>query len=132
MPEPFEQLDYIYMPSRDVAADARHFTETLGAERVFAIDGMGARVAMLALTDAPPFVLLADHVEGEAPILVDRVRDLRAAMSELAGSGWKRGHSLELPMGPAHSFTTPGGQRVAMYERSRPGVVESFRGRRDF
>lgn len=132
MPGPLEQLDYIYMPSRDVASDSRHFTDLLGADLVFAIDGMGARVAMLALTDSPPFVLLADHVEGPAPILVYRVRDLRAAISELEGRGWNRGHSLELPMGPAHSFTAPGGQRVAMYERSRPGVVESFRGRRDF
>ena len=132
MPEPFEQLDYIYMPSREVAADTRHFTEALGAELVFAIDGMGARVAMLALTDAPPYVLLADHVDGEVPILVYRVSDLRAAIKSLEQRGWERGHSLELPMGPAHSFTTPGGQRVAMYQRSRPGVVESFRGRRDF
>jgi len=132
MPEPFEQLDYIYMPSRDVVADTRHFTEVLGAELVFAIDGMGARVAMLALTESPPLVLLADHVEGDTPILVYRVADLRAAMKQLEGRTWKRGHSLELPMGPAHSFTAPGGQRIAMYERSRPGVVESFRGRRDF
>jgi len=132
MPDPFEQLDYIYMPSRDVPADTRHFTEVLGAEMVFAIDGMGARVAMLALSDSPPFLLLADHVEGETPILVYRVGDLRAAIKSLEERGWKRGHSLELPMGPAHSFTTPGGHRVAMYERLRPGVVESFRGRRDF
>ena len=132
MPEPFEQLDYIYMPSRDVVADTRHFTEVLGAELVFAIDGMGARVAMLALTESPPLVLLADHVDGDTPILVYRVADLRAAMKQLEGRAWKRGHSLELPMGPAHSFTAPGGQRIALYERSRPGVVESFRGRRDF
>ena len=132
MPKPFEQLDYVYMPSRDVAADVAHFTEALGAELIFAIDGMGARVAMLARTDSPPFLLLADHVEGEVPILVYRVSDLRAEIAALEVRGWKRGHSLALPMASAHSFTTPGGQRVAMYERSRPGVVESVRGRRDF
>ncbi len=64
---PFEQLDYIYMPSRDVASDVRHFTDVLGAELVFAVDGMGARVAMLSLANSPPFVLLADHVEGDVP-----------------------------------------------------------------
>jgi hypothetical protein len=132
VPTPFEQLDYIYMPSRDVAADVRHFTDVLGAELVFAIDGMGTRVAMLALTDPPPFVLLADHVDGDAPILVYRVSDLRIAITALEKRGWKRGHALELPMGPAHSFVAPGRQRIAMYERTRPGVVESFRGRRDF
>ena len=132
MAAPFEQLDYIYMPSRDVASDVAHFTDVLGAELVFAIDGMGARVAMLAMSDSPPFVLLADHVEGDVPILVYRVADMTAAIKSLEERGWKRGHSLELPMGSAHSFTTPGGHRLAMYERSRPGVVESFRGRRDF
>jgi hypothetical protein len=129
---PFEQLDYVYMPSRDVAADLRYFNDVLGAEVVFAIDGMGTRVAMVTLSDAPPAILLADHVEGEAPILVYRVPDLRNGMSELKERGWKKGRTLELPMGSACSFAAPGGQRIAIYERSRPGVVESFRGRRDF
>jgi hypothetical protein len=132
MAAPFEQLDFVYMPSRDVPADVRYFEESLGAEVVFAIDGMGARVAMLKLAEALPRVLLADHVEGDAPILVYRVADLRTAISTLAGRGWQKGHSLELPMGPAHSFTAPGGQRLAMYEATRPGVVNSFAGRRDF
>jgi hypothetical protein len=30
------------------------------------------------------------------------------------------------------SFTAPGGQRVAIYELTRPGVIETFAGRRDF
>jgi catechol 2,3-dioxygenase-like lactoylglutathione lyase family enzyme len=132
MSRPFDQLDYVYMPSRDVPADVRYFEDVLGAEVVFAIDGMGARVAMLKLAESPPRVLLADHVEGDAPILVYRVADLPAAMAQLAERGWTKGHSLELPMGPAHSFTAPGGQRLALYEATRPGVVDSFAGRRDF
>jgi len=132
MAAPFDQLDFVYMPSRDVAADVRYFEDVLGAEVVFAIDGMGARVAMLKLADSPPRVLLADHVEGDAPILVYRVGDMRAAMASLSERGWKKGHSLELPMGPAHSFAAPGGQRLALYEATRPGVVDSFTGRRDF
>ena len=50
----FEQLDYIYQPSRDVAADVRYFTETLGGTLIFAIEAMGTRVAMVELTDGPP------------------------------------------------------------------------------
>jgi hypothetical protein len=132
MAAPFEQLDFVYMPSRDVASDLRYFSEVLGAEVVFAIDGMGTRVAMVKLSEAPPAILLADHVEGDAPILVYRVPGLRAAMNELKQRGWKKGRTLELPMGPACSFTAPGGQRVAMYERSRPQVVEHFAGQKDF
>ena len=120
----FEQLDFVYMPSRDVPADVRYFTEVLGAELVFAIDGMGTRVAMVELSESPPRVLLADHVEGDVPILVYRVASLRAAMTELAERGWKKARTLELPMGPASSFTAPGGQRLALYE-----AIASGRGR---
>jgi hypothetical protein len=40
--------------------------------------------------------------------------------------------STDLPPGPAFTFRTPGGLRMAIYQPSRPFVVESFRGRRDF
>jgi hypothetical protein len=129
---PFESLDFIYMPSRDVVEDLRYFSDVLGAEVVFAIDGMGTRVAMVALAPSGPRLLLADHLEGDAPILVYRVPSLETALVELKGRGWKRGRTLELPMGPAHSFIAPGGQRFALYEATRPGVVERFAGQRDF
>jgi hypothetical protein len=128
----FERLDYVYMPSRDVAADVRYFTEVLGAGLVFAIEAMGTRVAMVALSDQPPQLVLAGHLDGERPILVYRVADLASATSELAGRGWDPGHALEIPQGPVRSFTAPGGQRLALYELRRPGVIESFAGRRDF
>jgi len=63
---PFTQLDFLYMPSRDVPADIAFFTEVLGGRLVFAVEGMATRVAMIRLTDAPPSVLLADHVDGRA------------------------------------------------------------------
>lgn len=129
---PFEQLDFIYMPSRDVAADVRHFMDVLGAELVFAIDAMGTRVAMLRLADSPPALLLTDHLDGNQPILVYRVRDLDSALADLKSRGWEEARSLELPMGSASSFATPGGQRFAVYQSTRPGVVEGFAGRRDF
>ena len=43
MPGPFEQLDFLYMPSRDVAADANYWTEVLGGSLIFAVDGHGHR-----------------------------------------------------------------------------------------
>jgi Glyoxalase/Bleomycin resistance protein/Dioxygenase superfamily len=128
----FEQLDYVYMPSRDVAADVRWFTEVLGGRLVFAIDAMGTRVAMIALTETPPRVLLAGHLGGDVPILVYRVDDLAAASGTLRERGWTEGHTLEIPQGPVRAFTAPGGQRLAIYERTRPDVEASFEGRRDF
>ena len=128
----FASLDYVYMPSRDVAADLAWHVEVLGADVVFAIDGMGARVAMLRLSAEGPPILLADHVEGDAPFLVYRVPDLDAALKDLRKRGWRKGRRIELPMGTAFSFEAPGGQRVALFELSRPQVVEHFYGRRDF
>jgi hypothetical protein len=129
---PFESLDYVYIPSRDVAADLAWFTDVLGARRVFAIDAMGTRVAMVALTEKPPRILLAGHLEGEVPILVYRVASLDAARSELESRGWEAESSLEIPQGPVASYRAPGGQRIAVYELTRPGVEASFEGRRDF
>jgi hypothetical protein len=128
----FEQLDYLYMPSRDVPGDLRFLVEVLGARNVFAIDGMGARVAMVELGDPPPHVLLADHLEGDVPVLVYRVADLDATMRTLRERGWKGGNRLEIPQGPICSFVDPGGHRLAIYQLTRPQVIDSFAGRRDF
>jgi hypothetical protein len=128
----FERLDYVYIPSRDVAADMAYFTDVLGGRLVFAIEAMGTRVAMIALTEEPPRLLLADHLEGDVPILVYRVASLAEAVSDLESRGWKRGKTLEIPQGPVSSFEAPGGQRLALYELTRPGVAEGFEGRRDF
>jgi len=128
----FLQLDYLYMPSRDVAVDLRFLVDVLGGRTVFAIDGMGARVAMVQLGEPPPHVLLADHLEGDAPVLVYRVADLDAAIATLRQRGWKGGTRLEIPQGPICSFVDPGGHRLAIYQLTRPQVIESFVGRRDF
>jgi hypothetical protein len=128
----FDRLDYLYMPSRDVAADVAWFTDVLGGRLIFAIEGMGTRVAMVELTAEPPRILLAGHLDGAAPVLVYRVDDLEAATAELSRRGWHDGHSLEIPQGPVRSLVGPGGQRVAIYELTRPGVEAGFAGRRDF
>jgi hypothetical protein len=128
----FESLDYVYMPSRDVPADAAYFTDVLGGRLIFAIDGMGARVAMVDLTDGPPRILLADHLEGDRPILVYRVPDLPAALGELEARGWRKERTFEIPHGPICSFEAPGGHRVALYQLTRPEVAAHFEGRRDF
>jgi len=129
---PFEALDFLYMPSRDVAADAEHFTAVLGAALVFRIEAFGARVAMVRLADEPPALLLADHLSGEAPVLVYRVADLDEAMAALERRGWEPEPRFGIPHGPCCAFRTPGGQRIAIYQLTRPEVGERFAGRRDF
>lgn len=129
---PFESLDFVYSPSRDVAADMRYFVDVLGGRLVFAIEAMGTRVAMIELADGPPRILLAGHLDGDVAVLVYRVPNLAEAMADLTARGWSRGSTLEIPQGPLCTFRTPGGQRIAIYELARPGVEASFAGRRDF
>jgi hypothetical protein len=129
---PFEQLDFLYTPSRDVAADLAYATEVLGGRVVFAVEGMGARVAAVELAKDSPLLLLTDHVDGDRPILVYRVADLEATMKVLEARGWERGVTLEIPHGPVCSFRTPGGHRFAMYQLTRPEAATHFDGRRDF
>jgi hypothetical protein len=129
---PFEQLDFLYVPSRDVAEDLAFFSEVLGGRVIFAIDSMGTRVAAVRLTEDPPLVLLTDHLEGDRPILVYRVPELGAALTELEGRGWRRERTFEIPHGPICSFQGPSGHRVALYQLTRPEVAEHFEGRRDF
>ena len=128
----FERLDFLYTPSSDVAADTAHFVDVLGGRLIFAIEDGGTKVAMIELTEEPPRILLTDHLEGERPILVYRVADLPAALAELKGRGWKPERSLEIPHGPCSSFRTPGGDRIALYQLTRPEVIRHFEGRRDF
>ncbi len=126
------ELDFLYVPSADVAADATYWVNVLGARLVFAVDGMGARVAMLEVGSSGPRVLLTDHLEDQRTILICRVEDLARTEKELRSKGWKRGRSLDIPHGPYISFATPGGQRVAVYQLSRPEVAKHFVGRTDF
>src|SRR5436190_4308799 len=129
---PFLGLDFLYMPSDDVARDVEYFTEVLGARLEFAIEAFGTRVAMVRLSEEPPALLLAGHLGGERPVLVYRVASLDAAMTELEARGWAPEPVLGIPHGPICSFRSTGGHRVAIYELTRPEAAERLQGRRDF
>src|SRR5262245_64691754 len=92
----FEELDFLYTPSRDVKADMADFENVLGAKVVFAIDDGGIQAALLELTEGPPRILLTSHVEGDRPIMVYRVADHAAAVKALRDRGWTPARSLEI------------------------------------
>ncbi|MGH2757080.1 MAG: VOC family protein [Actinomycetota bacterium] len=129
---PFEELDFIYMPSENVVSDVSYFTEILGGRIIFAIESMGTKVAMIDLTGGPPRILLTDHLEDDRPILIYRVADLKKELDKLESRGWEREETIEIPHGPCCSFKAPGGQRLALYQLTRPDVPAHFEGRRDF
>lgn len=128
----FESLDFVYMPSRDVASDLRYFTDVLGGAFVFAIERFGTRVAMVNLTQDSPAVLLAEHLEGDKPILVYRVEDLESTIADLSARGARMGARFGIPHGSGIELTVPGPQRIAVYELTRPEVATRLAGRRDF
>jgi hypothetical protein len=127
-----ESLDVLYLPSRDAEADLVFYRDVLGARVVFAIEAMGTRVAEVSLSPEGPRLLLADHLDGEAPILLHRVSSLDEALEELTARGVQPEHRAELPLGPCVTFRSPGGQRIGLYELTRPEVDEHFAGRADF
>jgi catechol 2,3-dioxygenase-like lactoylglutathione lyase family enzyme len=131
-PPPFEGLDFIYMPSRDVARDLAFYRDVLGGELVFAIEAMGTRVAQLKLAEHDPRLLLADHLEGEAPILVYRVGDFDDALAQLEGRGAEIESRFGIPHGPCATLRAPGGRRLAVYELTRPEADGHLAGRVDF
>ena len=63
---PFEQLDFLYIPSRDVAVDLAYLTDVLGGRVIFAIDSMGTRAAAVELTAGPPLVLRTGGSAGRS------------------------------------------------------------------
>lgn len=128
----FDRLEFVYLPSRDVAADVKHFTHGVGAELAFAIEAFGTRVAMIRLSSHPPALLLAGHLEGDQPVLVYRVPDLDQAIAELEGRGVEVSARFDIPHGPGAELVSPGPQRLAVFELTRPDTAERLNGRRDF
>jgi hypothetical protein len=127
----YESLDYLYVPTSDVGASARRYVDELGAELMWKVRGMGTVVACLRISADGPAILLSEHLDGTVPILVYRVTDYDAAVQRLRDKGIADIHELEIPHGPCASFRVADGQRLAVYELTRPGAAASFDGRID-
>jgi hypothetical protein len=70
---------------------SRRYRDVLGARVVFAIEAMGTRVAEVSISPQGPRLVLADHLAGDAPLLLHRVSasTRRSRNSALAGCAWK-------------------------------------------
>jgi hypothetical protein len=128
----FEQLDFVYQPSRDVAADLGYYLDTLGAELIFAIQRFGTRVAMLRLAPNSPRLLLAEHLAGEQSLLIFRVPDLDLAERAILERGGRLGPRFEMPFGIGTQLMLDGPQRLAIYQETQRDRGDSLTGRRDF
>jgi hypothetical protein len=61
----FGSLDYIYMPAADVDGETHRYVQTLGAELVWKVRGMGTTVACLRLGEPGPAILLSGHLGAQ-------------------------------------------------------------------
>lgn len=127
----FMSLDFLYVPCKRPGPIVAYYTEVLGGTLQFRVKAMGTEVAAVKLSEEGPIVLLAEHLEGNVPVFVYRVKDLSEAMRELERRRWKRGEVFEIPHGPCCTFTAEGGQRLAIYELARPEANTYFLGRFD-
>ena len=123
-------MDFVYVPTEDVDATAQAYVEGLGGQLRWKVRGMATTVACVRLDEDGPAILLAGHLHGNVPILVYRVDSYAAAVAALDEAGIAI-DELEIPHGPCASFTAPGGQRLAVYELTRPGAAAHFDGRID-
>ena len=116
----FRSLDFVYVPTEDVDEAARRWVEELGAELLWKVHAMGTVVAQLRVSEDGPAILLSGY----------RVDDYAAAVAELRAAGADT-HEVEIPHGPCATFRAPGGQRLAVYELTRPQAEGFFAGRVD-
>ena len=126
----FGSLDYIYVPAADVNSEVLRYVETLGAELVWKVRGMGTTVACVRVGQPGPAILLSGHLRGHGAILVYRVQDYAATVAQLRARHLAV-HELEIPHGPCAAFTMAAGQRYAVYQLVRPEAVHLFDGRID-
>jgi hypothetical protein len=128
----FEALDYLYLPAPEIGAAIRFYTETLGGELLWRIRDGDTWVAAVRLVAAGPLVVLANHLERGQGLAIYRTRSVEETRQTLTSQGWSvEGDPFELPQGPCLVFRDPGDQRLAAYERVRPGVEAHFQGRFD-
>lgn len=126
----FSSLDFVYIPTPDVDAATNHYVDTLGAELLWRVRAMGTTVAAVRLSTVGPLLLLAGHLSGQTPVLVYRVDDYVQATTALQSVGVDV-DELEIPHGPCAVFRAEGGQRLAVYQLTRPEANAHFDGRID-
>ena len=101
------RLDYLSPPAPTSPADLRYLVDVLGGEEVFAIEDGESAWRWSA------WARLRRSCSPTTSRATDRSTSTRWTTSRprrpTAGRGWRRERAVELPLGPAATFRTPGG-----------------------
>jgi hypothetical protein len=60
----FGSLDYVYVPAADIDGEVLRYVQTLGAELVWKVRGMGTTMACVRVGESGPAILLSGHLRG--------------------------------------------------------------------
>ena len=121
---PLGTLAYLYVGTADFERDCAYYANVLGAERVWAFNAFGAKVAAFRVCEGP-LLLLADHRPAPSMMLILAVPDLDEASNSLRARGWKSdGEVFEVSNGPCLRFTEPSGNPYALLQNERPDAME--------
>jgi hypothetical protein len=63
------------------------------------------------------------QLAGDAAVLLHRVSDLDETLRR---RGLRLEHRIELALGPSATFRSPGGQRLALHELTRPEMASTL------
>jgi hypothetical protein len=116
-----EALDLLYVPSRDVEPDHDFYRRALGTPVGFAIEAMATRVTEVAISPQGPRLMLAEHLAGDAPVLLHRLSDIDETLAQLDAHASRLEGRVELPLGPRATFRSPGGERLALPAHATTG-----------
>ena len=112
------------MGSSDVNRDLDYYERVLGASKVWDHTAFGTRVAAVKVCDGP-LLLLAGHRPAPSVLPIFQVESLKAVEKDLRGRGWKpEGGRIEIPNGPCYVFKDPSGNQLAIFQVTRPGMLE--------
>jgi hypothetical protein len=124
MSPPLGTLAYLYVGTADFDRDCAFYARVLRAERVWAFNAFGARVAAFRVCPGPLF-LLADHRPAPSCMPILAVTNLDATVVALKAKGWQSdGEAFAIPNGPCYRFTDPSGNPYALFQNDRPQAME--------
>lgn len=122
-PFPFGELVYLYVGTRDLAADLAFYNEAMGADLVWRFQAFDADVAAVRV-GAGPLVVLADHRPAPSVLPIWRVRSVDVCAEWLHATGWGAVTTrVGVPDGPCLVLRDRSGNELGLLQQDRPDAM---------